>query len=379
MADKKEPITETDEQAQGGIVIDDVEESKIEELNSGAGRVKIAPGKLIALLLVAVLILGGGLTGGLSYIMHKFGLGHKKAEATKTTRTYSAAPPGIGKLLPPAPMPKTEEKVEPTPIVIRPGAENTNTATETKTDETITKRLGSGLKSYSSSDTTPKSANASNTEGSVDTQSRVKLMKNIDYTLIKGTNIPCTMETNVISEQSGYTSCVISQDVYSGNARVLLIEKGTRVTGEYINEDVKNGDKRLSIIWDRLITPYDIAVQIKSPSSDRLGASGVTGKVDNRWGTRIGSALLVSLISDALEIAGKNSDKAQVIVDSKTSDTSQDIAKQILKKNIDLNPIIYIREGEMINIYVADDIDLSSVYQARSTMISAATRIQKRK
>ena len=100
--------------------------------------------------------------------------------------------------------------------------------------------------------------------------------------------------------------------------------------------------------------------------TDRLGASGITGKVDNRWGTRIGSALLVSLFSDALQVLGERSKSAQVIVDSNTSDTSQDLARQILQNNIDLPPIIYIREGEMINIYVADDIDLSSVYKAEN-------------
>ncbi|SUO96102.1 TrbI/VirB10 family protein [Suttonella ornithocola] len=137
-----------------------------------------------------------------------------------------------------------------------------------------------------------------------------------------------------------------------------------KVTGEY-RGDVKNGDRRLQIIWDRLITPYDVVVQLQSPTTDRLGASGITGKVDNRWGLRIGSALLVSIMSDALNIAGKNSKSADVIVESDTADTSNDIAKKILEKNIDLSPIIYLREGEMINIYVADDIDLSSVYNAR--------------
>ena len=118
--------------------------------------------------------------------------------------------------------------------------------------------------------------------------------------------------------------------------------------------------------WDRLITPYDVVVQLDSPVTDRLGASGIMGKVDNRWGTRIGSALLVSLFSDALKVLGEKSKSAHVIVDSKTSDTSQDLARQILQNNIDLPPIIYIREGEMINIYVADDIDLSSVYKAEN-------------
>ena len=127
--------------------------------------------------------------------------------------------------------------------------------------------------------------------------------------------------------------------MYSSNARVLLIEKGTKVTGAY-NAGLKNGDRR-------------------------LGASGISGKVDNRWGTRIGSAILVSLIDDALRIAGDRSKSANVIVDSQTADTGKDMAAKILEKQINLPPIVYIREGEKINIYVANDVDLSSIYNIR--------------
>lgn len=83
--------------------------------------------------------------------------------------------------------------------------------------------------------------------------------------------------------------------------------------------------------------------------------------------TRIGSALLVSLFNDAINVLGENShsQSAEVIVDSKTSETSQGLAKEILDNNINLPPIIYIKEGQMLNIYVADDIDLSSIYRAQ--------------
>lgn len=197
--------------------------------------------------------------------------------------------------------------------------------------------------------------------------SKVRMIENIDYTLLKGTIIPCVLETNIVSEQPGFTRCVISQDVYSENARMLLIEKGTKVTGSY-DSNVANGNSRLQIIWDRLVTPYHITVDLNSPTTDRLGASGIRGKVDNRWGTRIGSALLVSLISDALTIAADNSKDSQVIVESDTASTSQSLAERILDKNINLNPIIYIQEGTILNIYVADDIDFSELFEAKKRL-----------
>ncbi|MBR2252191.1 MAG: TrbI/VirB10 family protein, partial [Neisseriaceae bacterium] len=106
-----------------------------------------------------------------------------------------------------------------------------------------------------------------------------------------------------------------------------------------------------------------------SPSTDRLGASGVTGKVDNRWGLRIGSALLVSLISDTIKVVadrqkGRNS---EVYIESETKDTSQDIAEKVLDQYINLPPIIYIEEGKTIQIYAQQDIDFSSVYRLKKT------------
>lgn len=371
--------TVTPENSSGGIVID---ESQDQALNSGSSRIKIAPAKLAILAALGISLPALGILGGFNYIKSHLHFGSDDAPKSKTTRTYSSAPDSIGKFIPPelpkaAPVPEPAAAAAPEPEhepVIRPGepAPITEQAANPQ-DELLSKRLASGINSHSA--TAVSAAANTNTvsqseNANAQADRRVKLMANIDYTLVKGTKIPCVLETNIISEQDGYTSCVISQDVYSGNARVLLLEKGTRVTGEY-SGSVKNGDRRLQIIWDRLITPYDIAVQIQSPSTGRLGASGVTGKVDNRWGLRIGSALLVSLISDTLKIAGDKSDSAEVIVDSSTADTSQSLAEKILEKNIDLSPIIYLREGEVINIYVADDVDLSAVYQARNAWFGA--------
>ena len=195
----------------------------------------------------------------------------------------------------------------------------------------------------------------------------VRMLKNMDLTLLKGTKIPCVLENNIVSEQDGFTSCIVSHDIYSGNAKTLLIEKGSKVTGMY-SGSVKNGNTRLQIIWDRIITPYDLAIDLNSPSTDRLGASGVTGKVDNRWGLRIGSALLVSLISDTMEVIADRNKKSTVFVDSETADTSKDIAEKVLDQYINLPPIIYIEEGKTIQIYVQQDIDFASVYRIRKTM-----------
>ena len=353
-----------------------LEENQTEEqrdLNSNEGGKKISGSKITgATLLFALLGVCFCWLAWHFYFSKMFFFQEQKPKEDTGTRHWQSAPSSLGKFEPPKlELPKVEEPPPPPPPapekVEEPKAPEPPPE-EPKPDPMAVlkaKRLGASVKTQNY-EPTPKKEEKKEEKKEVVQSRQVKIMKNMDFTLIKGTKIPCTVETTIISEQQGFTSCIITQDVFSGNGRVVLIEKGTKVTGEYRGGTVKNGDRRLQIIWDRLITPYDIVVQLDSPSTDRLGASGVTGKVDNRWMTRIGSALLVSLITDALEIQKDKHKNTQVVVESETAETGEDIATTILENNINLPPIIYIKEGGVINIFVADDIDLSSVYKVRA-------------
>ena len=65
----------------------------------------------------------------------------------------------------------------------------------------------------------------------------------------------------------GYVSCLIGQDVYSDNGDVILMEKGTRVLGEY-RSGMHQGQRRLFVLWTRAVTPAGVAVGLASPASD---------------------------------------------------------------------------------------------------------------
>lgn len=327
--------------------------------------------KIVFLLLFAVIVVAGSLVGGYFYFINAFSFGEHNVEKTKDTRSFSEAPTSIGFITPPEikqaeviiesdsePAKLIITEPDPIPVIVEPVINQPEHESQSNDEPSLTdRRLDSDVGVFTSSN---------DSASKVDENRRVKLMSNIDYVLIKGTKIPCTLETNIVSEQAGYTSCVINQDVFSSNARVLLIEKGSKVTGEY-NTKLGVGDKRLGVIWDRIITPFDVLIKLDSPSASRLGSSGITGKVDNRWGTRIGAALLVSMFDDALRILADR--KNSTFSDSKTSDTSSEMAVKVLEQYIDLPPIVYIKQGEMINIYVANDVDLSSVYNIRKSMI----------
>ena len=186
----------------------------------------------------------------------------------------------------------------------------------------------------------------------------------------KGTVFTCALKTKVISAASGFVGCQVQRNVFSDNGRVLLIERGWHLDGEYRASSVRPGTVRIPVLWTRIRTPNGVTVDIDSPGTGRLGESGIDGYVDNRWPERIGAAMLVSLINDAVQLVIQNqANDVQgdtIILPATTSSTSK-LAEKVLESTINIPPLIYQNQGGILGIYVARDVDFSSVYALRPT------------
>lgn len=189
-----------------------------------------------------------------------------------------------------------------------------------------------------------------------------------NYLIAKGRVIRCNLSVKVVSEIGGMASCVLPQPVYSDNGRVVLAEAGSEVIGEY-KSIAAQGQRRLGIIWSRLKTPHGVIVDIDSPAADHLGTGGLSGRVDNRWGARIGAAFMLSLVQDAIaygiskETGGNNSTPYML---QNTSDMGKSMAETVLNETINIKPTIYKNQGDVASIYVAKDIDFRGVYELRA-------------
>jgi type IV secretion system protein VirB10 len=208
-----------------------------------------------------------------------------------------------------------------------------------------------------------------------------KRMTDQNLILPKGRQADCVLTGRIIDEVPGFTSCVLAQNLYSDNGRVLLLERGSELTGEY---GVTNqlGLERLFVTWNRLKTPEGIEIDLSSPGADRLGTSGVPGHLDNRWPERIGAALLVSFVKDiTVAIINKQTQStsgATVSVQSpgqNTINASSDLAEEVIKQTIKVRPRLTINEGDRISIYVARDLDFSPVYVLKTAGVAGATRL----
>ncbi|QKK33435.1 type IV secretion system protein VirB10 (plasmid) [Rhizobium indicum] len=195
--------------------------------------------------------------------------------------------------------------------------------------------------------------------------SRAGTLGNRDFIVAMGTSIPCVLETALSSDQPGFTSCVINRDVLSDNGRVVLMEKGTQVVGEY-RGGLRRGQKRLFVLWNRAKTPKGVIITLASPATDALGRAGVDGYVDTHWWERFGSAILLSIVGDATSYANSQLQDSDIEADNTTSAGKQ-AATIAVEQSINIPPTLLKHQGELVSIFVARDLDFSSVYRLRVT------------
>jgi type IV secretion system protein VirB10 len=196
------------------------------------------------------------------------------------------------------------------------------------------------------------------------------LLGDRSLTLPKGTAFTCALKTRVISATSGLVGCQVQRDVYGDNGRVLLIERGSHLDGEYRSASVRPGSVRIPVLWTRVRTPHGVTVDIESPGTGQLGESGMDAHVDNRWGARIGAAMLLSLIDDSVQLVIENQAKdqqANTIVLPSTTDNASQLAEKVLDSTINIPPLLLQNQGGIVGIYVARDVDFSSVYELQPT------------
>jgi type IV secretion system protein VirB10 len=198
---------------------------------------------------------------------------------------------------------------------------------------------------------------------------QARMLGNRSLTMPRGTAFACALKTKVISAVSGMVGCQVLRNVYSDDGRTVLIERGSHLDGEYRITQVRPGATRIPTIWQRVRTPNGVIVDLESPATGPLGESGLPAHVDNRWMERIGAALLVGFLDDAFKymIAEANQgENNNTVVLSSTSQQAQRLPEKILDSTINIPPILTQNQGGLVGIYVARDVDFSTVYTLRT-------------
>lgn len=209
------------------------------------------------------------------------------------------------------------------------------------------------------------------------------IIRNPSMTLARGTLPDCTLLTAILTEQPGFLKCLLSGPVMSMDGKVVLMEAGTTLEGEY-TQGLQAGQRAIFTLWTRAVTPHFVTVQLNSPGTDALGRAGTSGHVDNRWFDRFAGAILFSILQDAKDVyLARENDRAAARASAQgagdtfniglagdarmgnTSSTARSVVEEMLTQGRALRPVLYKNQGEVIKVFVARDVDFSAVYELR--------------
>lgn len=184
----------------------------------------------------------------------------------------------------------------------------------------------------------------------------------------ENTYIPCTLQTRFVSDVAGRISCTISEDVYSANSHVKLIEKGTKAFGVYRTGTLKQGQGRMFVVWTQLRTrDFKKITLVDTQVVGQLGESGIDGWVDEHFWDRFKGALLLSTVQDVATAFAKRSGNQSQDSDytQNTREGMAEMSNTALENSINIPPTMYKNQGDIIGILVGEDIDFSGVYAVR--------------
>ena len=184
---------------------------------------------------------------------------------------------------------------------------------------------------------------------------RAGRLANRETIVPQGTLIPAVLETAFDSTRPGLARALVSRGISNLAGNRILIPRGSRLFGTYQGE-IASGQNRAQIQWNRLVRPDGVVIAIDSPAADRLGRTGIKGRVNTHFLERFGNALLQSSIEIG-KIAASRSINDTVIV-SFPGNVEQ-VGAQIVGEAP--KPTLTLRQGTRIAVFVARDLDFTAV------------------
>ena len=183
-----------------------------------------------------------------------------------------------------------------------------------------------------------------------------------EFTVTMGTLIPCVLQTAMDSSAPGIVTCITQQDVLGSTGSVVLMDKGTKMVGEYSSQ-MHQGQNRLFVLWNRAETPNHVVITLGSPAADALGRAGFDGQVDTHFWARFGGALMLTFVDGAFGAA--TSLASQHGGTYLNFGSGQGAATEALENTINIPPTLRKNQGEVVAVMVARDLDFSQVYALR--------------
>jgi type IV secretory pathway VirB10-like protein len=180
-----------------------------------------------------------------------------------------------------------------------------------------------------------------------------------------GTVIPSVMIGGVNSELPGQIIAQVSQSVYdTATGQYLLIPQGTKLVGTY-DHQVVSGQKRVLVIWNRLIYPDASSVNLGGMTgADQAGYAGFTDKTNTHFWPTFRNALMLSAITAGVQLSQPRSQQGSYaysspqIAASALGQQMNQLGMNTISRGLNQGPTLTIRPGYVFNVMVNKDVIL---------------------
>ncbi|WP_017144911.1 TrbI/VirB10 family protein [Fusobacterium animalis] len=181
-----------------------------------------------------------------------------------------------------------------------------------------------------------------------------------EFELKAGDFIPATLQTGINSDlPSKIIVAVVSENVRDTiTGKHILIPQGTRVIGTY-DSSVTFGQERLLVIWQRLIFPNGKSIGLDNMQGvDLSGKAGITGEIDNHFGTLLKGVVLSSIMGSAGAIVTDRKNDWRGAAAEGAGEQIVTIGDRFADRALSRQPTITIEPGTRLNIMVHSDLIL---------------------
>lgn len=188
-------------------------------------------------------------------------------------------------------------------------------------------------------------------------------------TIASGEFIQAVLETAISSDLPGMVRAIVSRPVYAYVGEEAIIPAGSRLIGQY-DSGILQGQSRVMVMWNRVILPDGITVQLNSPGNDDLGRAGQgADDINTHFWARFGQATLLSIMGAGTATAGVdptdgyNSASAYRMA---IAQSFQQTASQNVQQQQNIQPTLTLHQGAAINVFVAHDLDFYNALKQTS-------------
>jgi type IV secretion system protein VirB10 len=203
------------------------------------------------------------------------------------------------------------------------------------------------------------------------TASKARRLRNPALMITQGTMLPIIRETPINTQLPGFLRARLPVPVYGLTGTVELLPAGTKLVGE-VQRAMMHGTTRTFVLWTRAETPDGVVIQLASPGTDALGTNGIEVDVHTNFWARFGGAIMLSFIDSGLQAAAigastlaNTGDGGRQVNFNGVQSRGSSAAAAAVQNTVNIPPFGTAPQGSAEAVFVARDLDFSSVYSLR--------------